>query len=320
MVIFCPKCYGYIIIDEDETFDINRRIKCPHCGRIKGRWRTGHLCEKCGKPVNGYFIESPYCEICWGDKRAYRSVWGRPLDEAELQGPRNRLFRIWENIKSVIAMIYNTWGISLAERGKFKRAEWALQKAIWIKPDYFYARYNLGKTLLDQCKYDTAEFHLKVATYLKPDNVEAYHNYGIVLGKQGKHSEAEAVLLEAVKIKPDYAKAYSDLGTAFVLQGKYLEAEGAYRELVRLMPESIDAHNYFGTTLGKQGKFEEAEGEFRKAIDLNPKYPEAFNNLAVTLDNQGKRKEARVYWEKSSKVETRAEWIERIKKRLAEPD
>jgi hypothetical protein len=42
--------------------------------------------------------------------------------------------------------------------------------------------------------------------------------------------------------------------------------------------------------------------------------------LAISLDEEGKRKEARGYWERALKAEKGPEWIERIKKRLAEPD
>jgi Flp pilus assembly protein TadD len=80
------------------------------------------------------------------------------------------------------------------------------------------------------------------------------------------------------------------------------------------------AYTNLGIALEKQGKNEEAIMAYRKAIELKLEKPFALENLAILLDAKGARKEAREYWERAEKLEKRPEWVERIKKRLAEKD
>ena len=127
--------------------------------------------------------------------------------------------------------------------------------------------------------------------------------------------EAIAAFREAVR-----------LGTTLLVQGQFAEAEKVFREAIRLKLDDAEAYFGFGTTLLVQGQFAEAEKVFREAIRLKPDHAEALENLAITLDDfefkseKGKQKEARRYWERAEKLEKRPEWVERIKRRLAEPD
>ena len=104
------------------------------------------------------------------------------------------------------------------------------------------------------------------------------------------------------------------------LQGNAEESVAALRKAVELKPDWTVAYTNLGIALEKQGKNEEAIMAYRKAIELKLEKPFALENLAILLDAKGARKEAREYWERAEKLEKRPEWVERIKKRLAEKD
>lgn len=184
--------------------------------------------------------------------------------------------------------------------------------------------YNFGYVLRKQGKFAEAEKEFREAIRLQPDYAEAHELLAVALLEQGKTDEGIAERREAVRLKPGDANFHINLGDALLKQGDTEETIKEYREASRLIPDNVswDApnHIYLGGQLRNLGKLEEAETEYRKAIRLIPSDNWPLENLAALLDKQGRRKEARVYWERALKSEDKPEWIERIKKRLAEPD
>jgi Flp pilus assembly protein TadD len=183
--------------------------------------------------------------------------------------------------------------------------------------------YNFGNALKKQGKYVEAEKEFREAIRLQPDYAEAHELLAAALLEQGKTDEGIAERREAVRLKPGDANFHINLGDALLKQGDTAETIKEYRWASRLIPDRVswDApnHIYLGGQFRNLGKLEEAETEYRKAIRLIPSDNWALENLAALLDKQGRRKEARVYWERALKSEDKPEWIERIKKRLAEP-
>ena len=78
------------------------------------------------------------------------------------------------------------------------------------------AHSNLGTTLGNQRKPEeaVAEFRVDTAIRLTPDYADAHNNLGIALGNQGKLEEAVAEFRTAIRLKPDYADAHNNLGNA----------------------------------------------------------------------------------------------------------
>jgi tetratricopeptide (TPR) repeat protein len=156
------------------------------------------------------------------------------------------------------------------------------------------------------------------------------HEQDVIAGKEKVleiFAKAEAAISEkmatppqaAPQSKKDAVKAYNE-GNDLYNAGKIEEAVAKWREAIRLNPDYAEAPYNLGVVLYEQGKIDQAITEFREAIRLKPDYAEALENLAITLDKQGKRKEAREFWERAARLEKRPKWVERIKKRLAQPD
>lgn len=209
-------------------------------------------------------------------------------------------------------------GVLLEKRGEVAEAEEEFRLAIRLKPDFVH--YNYGLTLMDQERYTGAEQEFREAIRARPDNFEAHFYLGRMLNVQGKYSLAEKELREAIILNPDYAEAHVGLGVALGEKGETKEAIKEYREAIRLNPDNTVAHYNLGVERKKEGEFDEAESEFRESIRLNPDLAEALLNLAILLDEKGERQEAKGFWVRAEKVEEKAEWVARIKKRLAEPD
>jgi tetratricopeptide (TPR) repeat protein len=209
-------------------------------------------------------------------------------------------------------------GIMLKSQGKNEEAMASYRKAIQFKPDFSEAYNNLGLCLKDEKKYEEAIAAYRKAIDLKPDDPNPYNNLGFALMQLGKDEEAIAALRKTNELKPDPFASFN-LGLILGKQGKYEEAIAAFQKTNELRP---DASAYFnlGLMFKNQGKTEEAAAAYRKAIELKLDYTFALENLAILLDKKGERKEARVFWERAEKWEKRPDWVEVIKKRLAEKD
>ena len=72
-------------------------------------------------------------------------------------------------------------GNALKEQDKLGEAIKAYNKALYIKPNYAEAHYNIGVTLQQQGKLDEAIEAYNKALYIKPNYAEAYNNMGIAL-------------------------------------------------------------------------------------------------------------------------------------------
>ena len=215
---------------------------------------------------------------------------------------------------------YDNLGVALKNQGKNEEAMAAHRKAIELDPTNASAHYNLGIMLKSQGKNEEAMASYRKAIQSKPDFSEAYNNLGQILKDEKKYEEAIAAYRKAIALKPNDPNPHFNLGIVLFLQGNAEESVAALRKAVELKPDWTVAYTNLGIALEKQGKNEEAIMAYRKAIELKLEKPFALENLAILLDAKGARKEAREYWERAEKLEKRPEWVERIKKRLAEKD
>jgi len=210
----------------------------------------------------------------------------------------------------------------LGNKGKNSEVERMCREFLKLKPDDAYAHFHLGRALWNQKKVASgeAERECREALRLKPDLAEAYNVLGALLREQGKLADAEMAFREAIRSKPEFWMPRMNLGNMYTEQKKYSDAEKEFREVVRLNGDYYFGHSGLGIALLRQEKNVDAEREFREALRIDPNSPSSFLNMGFVLDAQKKRAEARVYWEKAQAVETRPEWIDKIKKRLAEKD
>lgn len=143
--------------------------------------------------------------------------------------------------------------------------------------------------------------------------------------RNSKNAYSHAALAFALGDMSFIAMVYGDNMTSNLHRREQIEE---IREAARLKPDDDELQGVLWAAIWNYSILDdkykvildEVEKEYREAIRSKPEDVFLLENLAGWLDSQGKRKEARQYWEMSFKVEKRPEWIEKIKKRLEEPD
>lgn len=166
--------------------------------------------------------------------------------------------------------LHNDLGLTYMEKNEMGKALVHFQKAIELKPDYAYARNNMGiaylrsqrwdeaiatmEPLVKDLLYDTphvARSNLGFAYYSKKDYpkaqqyyqqaldlvpmfVPALHGLGLTYLESGQTSQAVSVLEKATKQAPRIAILYFDLARALERSGDTSAARSAYAKVVEL--------------------------------------------------------------------------------------
>ena len=94
------------------------------------------------------------------------------------------------------------------QKGRFREAIAAYQKALSIKPDLALTYNNLGNVMKRLNKFDAAIKYYQKAIKIQPDNIETiYYNLGNAFKQNGKIEAAVRAFEQALEITPNYAPA-----------------------------------------------------------------------------------------------------------------
>jgi tetratricopeptide (TPR) repeat protein len=112
--------------------------------------------------------------------------------------------------------MHNNYGNALSDAGRYEEAVAQYREAIRIKPEYFEARVNLGKTILAQKKFRQAADYFRYLITLKPDHFEANALLARILMVE-LHDTKSAVkqYYRILEIKPDHIEAFNNLAWIF---------------------------------------------------------------------------------------------------------
>ena len=157
----------------------------------------------------------------------------------------------------------------------------AYTKAVYLKPDYADAYYNMGNALNDQGKLKDSIEAYKTALSIKPDYAEAHNNMGLALQDIDNLDDAIRAFKKSIIVKPDYADAYYNMGNALNDQGKLKDSIEAYKTALSIKPDYAEAYNNMGNALQELGKLKAALKSFNKALSLEPDNTNAHRNLSL---------------------------------------
>jgi Flp pilus assembly protein TadD len=180
--------------------------------------------------------------------------------------------------------------------------------------DNYWARYNLGLTLLDAGRSGEAVPQFEDAVRLEPTSVEALINLGRALEQSGRvpeavtayrrahetdrenlpaarhlsrllissgsPGEAEAVATSAAERWPEDAQLRYTTGIARLMADRPDQAVDPLRDAIAIDPAYAAAHNALGIALARIGDSAGAVEHFRRAVEIEPGYDEARENLA----------------------------------------
>jgi len=201
-------------------------------------------------------------------------------------------FRAWNNL-----------GYAYAQGGEPDKALKHCMKALWIRPNYADAHYNIG--LIHEGKNDTngAMAHYLKAIEFKPHHALAHNNLALLLENQGNLESAIQHYEAALAHKPSLAEAHNNLGILLESEGKLEQAIDHYRQAIRFKPRFTEAMNNVGITKVKLGDVDAGIAWFRKVLESHPDAADTHNNLGIALTQKGNYEQAIVSFEAALAVD-----------------
>lgn len=218
-------------------------------------------------------------------------------------------------------------GKDLVERGRYKAACLAFQKAADIAPPSADLLIEWGSALFGKSDFAGAVEKCRKALRLEPRRAEAHVLWGNALCKLDRYHESEKRYEKAVSIEPGNTKAYSGWALALHEQGKWKQTVEMYKKVIEADPnefiypdltsaleqlESTEkakvaeeletwltsdpryavALTNWGYYLEDQKQHEEAMTQFRKACNADPAYADPHVGLGSVFQHQGKYADA----------------------------
>ena len=166
--------------------------------------------------------------------------------------------------------LYNIYAVILFQLKKYDNAIIEWQKAIKLKPDYYFGYNNLGNAFL-----------------LKKDLNEALKNYD-----------------EAIKIKPDYYEAIYNKANVFFKLKDFPNALENYDKVLYLKNDYAPAYQGKAIIFKKIEKFDQAIDEWQKVINLNPKDAKAYVQKGDLLFDKNKLEDALDCYENAYQIDS----------------
>src|SRR5260370_19051218 len=168
-------------------------------------------------------------------------------------------------------------------------AEWALKRAIAVRPPYWAGYKWLGRFLAAHGRNDEAVEQFQRVVELAPDSFGGYSNLGAVYVNQGKYADAIDALQRSVAIRPG-AAALNNLGVAYFYLGKYLEAAHCYERAAQMTPNAYMIFGNLGEAYQQlRGRRQESRTNYAQALKLAEEW------LAVNSKDGGARLDAALY-------------------------
>ena len=196
------------------------------------------------------------------------------------------------------SILFNICGACSASLGQNKSAIEYYQQAIFIKPDYAKAHFNLAITLQELEKITEAIKSYNNAIKYDNQSAEAYNNLGNLYKELGQNDDAIDCFKSAVEINSKYIEANYSLALTLHDKGMLKEAIKSYQIVVEGNSEFSEAWFNLGSAYKELNKNEAAIASFKKAIVIKPDFIEALNELGNLHSDLGD-KDALNYFKKA---------------------
>ena len=169
--------------------------------------------------------------------------------------------------------------------------------------DSYWARYNLGLTLLDGGRAGEAVPQFEQAVQLEPTSVEALVNLGRALEQSGRVPEAIAAFRRARDANREDLPAARHLSRLLVSSGGATEAETVATTAAERWPEDPQLRYTIGIARLMLDRPGDALEPLRRAVAIDPAYAAAHNALGIALARTGDRAGAIEHFERAVEIE-----------------
>lgn len=196
--------------------------------------------------------------------------------------------------------IYYSLGIAylfLDEPAHLENAYLYFKKALALKPDNQFGRFNLGITLLRLKRYEEAIKELGKAATVDPN---AYYYMGICYYEKDDYYRAIKYLTKYKKILGDETtkETYEYLGLAYLKTFQPQKAVSCFVRARFLSEPTIQICENLGIAYFGLKDYEKAGQYFQEALNLSPNDIKILYNLGVCYENLGRPKEALSFFKK----------------------
>ena len=125
------------------------------------------------------------------------------------------------------------------QQQQWQPAAIAFQRAIILKPDFFWSYHHFGDVLTQLKQWQQAAFAYRRAVEIDPSFFWSWHNLGDVFLKLQQWDKAIAIYLQAIQLRRDHQLVYQKLGIAFKQRGSLEESIIHYRQSIHSSQSQI---------------------------------------------------------------------------------
>ena len=178
--------------------------------------------------------------------------------------------------------LHNIYAVILFQLKKYDNAIIEWQKAIKLKPDYYFGYNNLGNAFLLKNDIDQALQSYENAIKIKPDYYEAIYNKANIFLKLKDFSNALKFYDEVLLLKKDYIAAYQGKAIIYKKVEKFNQAIDEWQKIINLSPRNENAYVQKGDLLFDKNKLKEALNCYEKAYEINSSKPFLLGSIIHT--------------------------------------
>ena len=133
----------------------------------------------------------------------------------------------------------------------------------------------------------------------------------------GRYDEALEIYNRLLESNEDAPRVVFHLGNLYLSQKRFDNAVEQYKLALELDPEYVEALCNMGSALAELELVDEAMLAYCRVLELYPDFPDAHFNLADLMEQSGRKQEARHHWQMYLRYDSRSEWADYARERLA---
>ncbi len=214
---------------------------------------------------------NPSLHASWNGLKVLFNMTGRPAESANAAAHLETLAKLPAEVLTATSMFAD---------GEVFPAERLVRDYLLKHGNHVEAMRLLAKIGMKLDVLDDAEFLLESALMLAPDYHAMRYDYVLALLQRHKHPQALTELERLLEIDPGSRAYRITYATACVGVGNHEEAIERYRAILAETPETPDLYLSIAHALKTLGRQQEAVENYRTAYRLNPSYGDAYWSLA----------------------------------------
>ncbi|WP_019507067.1 GNAT family N-acetyltransferase [Pleurocapsa sp. PCC 7319] len=149
---------------------------------------------------------------------------------------------------------------------QWQNAAIAFQRAIELRPDFFWSYHHLGDVFTQLRQWKQAAIAYRRAVQLDPNFFWSWHNLADALTKLKQWEQAAIAYRSAVQLDPNFFWSWHNLADALINLQQWDRAIASYLQAIHLQPSNQLVYQKLGTAFKQRGNLEESIQYYRQVI------------------------------------------------------